>query len=146
MRVGIGASVAIILISLTHKMSIMSLRDRIPDQLKIGDDVIAITMEDDVSVYPTNDYVLVEISHNAGRINIPKISGTLRGLVKDDKRYVAIRGFGFKGVGLAVRIAHELKIRESKFTYLMTFDTFDAVDPKTDRPVTSVQIIVMPPE
>ena len=146
MRVGIGASVAIILISLTHKMSIMSLRDRIPDQLKIGDDVIAITMEDDVSVYPTNDYVLVEISHNAGRINIPKISGTLRGLVKDDKRYVAIRGFGFKGVGLAVRVAHELKIRESKFTYLMTFDTFDAVDPKTDRPVTSVQIIVMPPE
>ena len=124
----------------------MSLRDRIPDQLKIGEDVISITMEDDVSVYPTSDYVLVEISHNAGRINIPKISGTLRSLVKDDKRYVAIRGFGFKGVGLAVRIAHELKIRESKFTYLMTFDTFDAVDPKTDRPVTSVQIIVMPPE
>ncbi len=124
----------------------MSLRNRIPDQLKIGDDVIAITMEDDVSVYPTSDYVLVEISHKAGRINIPKISGTLRGLVKDDKRYVAIRGFGFKGVGLAVRIAHELKIRESKFTYLMTFDTFDATDPKTNSPVTSVQIIVMPPE
>ena len=124
----------------------MSLRNRIPDQLKIGDDLIAITMEDDVSVYPTSDYVLVEISHKAGRINIPKISVTLRGLVKDDKRYVAIRGFGFKGVGLAVRIAHELKIRESKFTYLMTFDTFDATDPKTNSPVTSVQIIVMPPE
>ncbi len=124
----------------------MSLRNRIPDQLKIGDDLIAITMEDDVSVYPTSDYVLVEISHKAGRINIPKISGTLRGLVKDDKRYVAIRGFGFKGVGLAVRVAHELKIRESKFTYLMTFDTFDATDPETNRPVTSVQIIVMPPE
>lgn len=124
----------------------MSLRDRIPDQLKISDDVIAITMDDDVSVYPTSDYVLVEISHNAGRINIPKISGTLRGLVKDDRRYVAIRGFGFKGIGLAVRIAHELKIRESKFTYLMTFDTFDATDPKTDTPVTSVQIIVMPPD
>jgi hypothetical protein len=28
----------------------------------------------------------------------------------------------------------------------MTFDTFDATDPKTNRPVTSVQIIVMPPE
>ena len=124
----------------------MSLRNRIPDQLKIGDDLIAITMEDDVSVYPTSDYVLVEISHKAGRINIPKISGTLRGLVKDDKRYVAIRGFGFKGVGLAVRVAHELKIRESKFTYLMTFDTFDATDPETNKPVTSVQIIVMPPE
>ncbi len=124
----------------------MSLRDSIPDQLKIGDDVISITMEDDVSVYPTSDYVLVEISHNAGRINIPKISGTLRSLVKDDKRYVAIRGFGFKGVGLAVRIAHELKIRESKFTYLMTFDTFDATDPETNNLVTSVQIIVMPPE
>ena len=124
----------------------MSLRDRIPDQLKIGDDVIAITMKDDVSVYPTSDYVLVEISHKAGRINIPKISGTLRGLVKDDKRYVAIRGFGFKGVGLAVRVAHELKLRESKFTYLMTFDTFDATDPETNNLVTSVQIIVMPPE
>jgi hypothetical protein len=123
----------------------MSLRDRIPDQLKISDDVIAITMEDDVSVYPTSDYVLVEISHKAGRINIPKISVTLRGLVKDDKRYVAIRGFGFKGVGLAVRVAHELKIRESKFTYLMTFDTFDATDPETNNLVTSVQIIVMPP-
>ncbi|MFW9808197.1 MAG: hypothetical protein ACFFE6_02345 [Candidatus Thorarchaeota archaeon] len=124
----------------------MSLRDRIPEQLRIGDDVISITMEDDVSVYPTSEYILVEISHNAGKINIPKISNTLRDLVKDDKRYVAIRGFGFKGIGLAVRIAHELKIRESKFTYLMTFDTFDATDPKTERPVTSVQIIVMPPE
>ncbi|MFW9925680.1 MAG: hypothetical protein ACFFDM_02820 [Candidatus Thorarchaeota archaeon] len=124
----------------------MSLRDRIPEQLRIGNDVISITMEDDVSVYPTSDYILVEISHNAGKINIPKISNTLRDLVKDDKRYVAIRGFGFKGIGLAVRIAHELKIRESKFTYLMTFDTFDASDPKTDKPVTSVQIIVMPPE
>ncbi|MHA2359344.1 MAG: hypothetical protein ACXAB5_03655, partial [Candidatus Thorarchaeota archaeon] len=109
----------------------MSLRDRIPDQLKIGYDVIAITMEDDVSVYPTSDYVLVEISHNAGKINIPKISGMLRGLVKDDKRFVAIRGFGFKGIGLAVRIAHDLKLRERNFTYLMTFDTFDATDPKT---------------
>ncbi len=124
----------------------MSLRNRIPEQLRIGNDVISITMEDDVSVYPTSDYILVEISHNAGKINIPKISNTLRDLVKDDKRYVAIRGFGFKGIGLAVRIAHELKIRESKFTYLMTFDTFDASDPKTDKPVTSVQIIVMPPE
>lgn len=124
----------------------MSLRDRIPDQLLIGEDVIAITIEDDISVYPTSDYVLLEISHNAGKVNLPKIAHTLRGLVKDDRRMVAIRGFGFKGIGLAVRVAHELKIRESNFTYLMTFDTFDAVDPKTDRPVTSVQIIVMPPE
>ena len=87
-----------------------------------------------------------ESEHNAGKINIPKIAGTLRGLVKDDKRFVAVRGFGFKGIGLAVRIAHDLKMRESKFTYLMTFDTFDAIDPNTDRPITSVQIIVMPPE
>ncbi|MFX1483050.1 MAG: hypothetical protein ACFFCP_07660 [Promethearchaeota archaeon] len=124
----------------------MSLRDRIPDQLKIGDEVISITTEDDVSVFPTSDYILVEISHKAGKINIPKISNTLRGLVKDDRRYVAIRGFGFKGIGLAVRIAHDLKVRESRFRYLMTFDTFDAIDPKSDTPVTSVQIIVMPPE
>ena len=124
----------------------MSLRDRIPDQLLIGDDVISITIEDDISVYPTSDYVLLEISHNAGKINLPKIAHTLQGLVKEDRRMVAIRGFGFKGIGLAVRVAHELKMRESKFTYEMTFDTFDAVDPKTDRPVTSVQIIVMPPE
>ena len=124
----------------------MSLRDRIPDQLLIGDDVISITIEDDISVYPTSDYVLLEISHNAGKINLPKIAHTLQGLVKEDRRMVAIRGFGFKGIGLAVRVAHELKMRESKFTYLMTFDTFDAVDHKTDRPVTSVQIIVMPPE
>ncbi len=124
----------------------MSLRDRIPDQLKIGNEVIAITIEDDIAVYPTSDYILLEISHNAGKVNIPKIANTLRGLVKDEKQLVAIRGFGFKGIGLAVRVAHELKIRESKFLYQMTFDTFDATDPKTERPVTSVQIIVMPPE
>lgn len=124
----------------------MSLRNRIPEQLEIGKDVIAITIEDDIAVYPTSDYILLEISHNAGKVNIPKIANTLRGLVKDDQKMVAIRGFGFKGIGLAVRIAHELKIRESKFIYQMTFDTFDATDPKTDRPVTSVQIIVMPPE
>ena len=124
----------------------MSLRNRIPEQLEIGEDLIAITIEDDIAVYPTSDYILLEISHNAGKVNIPKIANTLRGLVKDDQKMVAIRGFGFKGIGLAVRIAHELKIRESKFIYQMTIDTFDATDPKTDRPVTSVQIIVMPPE
>ncbi|MFW9832897.1 MAG: hypothetical protein ACFFEK_02795 [Candidatus Thorarchaeota archaeon] len=124
----------------------MSLRDRIPDQLKIGDDVISITIEDDVAVYPTSDYILLEISHKAGKVNIPKVANTLRDLVKNSKMMVAIRGFGFKGIGLAVRVAHELKIRETKFTYQMTFDTFDASDPRTDRPVTSVQIIVMPPE
>ncbi len=146
MRVEIRDSQSIKLISSTLHVESMSLRDRIPDQLRIGDDVIAITIDDDIAVFPTTDYVLLEISNNAGKVNIPKIANTLRGLVKDDKRLVAVRGFGFKGIGLAVRVAHELKVRESSFTYEMTFDTFDAVDPKTDRPVTSVQIIVMPPK
>jgi hypothetical protein len=146
MRIEIGASVAIKLISPNSYSENMSLRNRIPDQLKIGEDVISITIEEDISVYPTSDYVLLEISHKAGKVNIPKVAYTLRGLVKDDRRLVAIRGFGFKGIGLAVRVAHELKVMESNFTYEMTFDTFDAAEPNNDRPVTSVQIIVMPPE
>ncbi|MDH4214183.1 MAG: hypothetical protein OEV85_09700 [Candidatus Thorarchaeota archaeon] len=124
----------------------MSLRNRIPDQLKIGDSMIGITMEEDLAVFPTSDYVLLEISHKAGRVNIPRIVNTLQGLVRDDRRMVAIRGFGFKGIGLAVRIAHELKIGEKMFTYEMTFDTFDATDPEDNSPVTSVQIIVLPPK
>jgi hypothetical protein len=124
---------------------IMSLRERIPEQLRIGDARIGITMEEDLAVFPTSDYVLLEISHKAGRVNFPKIVSTLQGLVRDDRRMVAIRGFGFKGIGLAVRIAHELKIGEKKFTYEMTFDTFDAIDPENNSPVTSVQIIVLPP-
>ncbi|MFW9959982.1 MAG: hypothetical protein ACFFDV_03130 [Candidatus Thorarchaeota archaeon] len=124
----------------------MSLRDRIPVPLKIGDAVIGITMEDDLAVFPTSDYVLLEISHKAGRVNIPKVVTTLQGLVRDDRRMVAVRGFGFKGIGLAVRIAHELKTGEKKFTYEMTFDTFDAIDPENNMPVTSVQIIVLPPK
>jgi hypothetical protein len=124
----------------------MSLRDRIPDPLRIGDAVIGITMEEDLAVFPTSDYVLLEISHKAGRVNIPRIVNTLQGLVRDDHRMVAIRGFGFKGIGLAVRIAHELKIGEKNFTYEMTFDTFDATDPENNSPVTSVQIIVLPPK
>jgi hypothetical protein len=123
----------------------MSLRERIPEQLRIGDARIGITMEEDLAVFPTSDYVLLEISHKAGRVNFPKIVSTLQGLVRDDRRMVAIRGFGFKGIGLAVRIAHELKIGEKKFTYEMTFDTFDAIDPENNSPVTSVQIIVLPP-
>jgi hypothetical protein len=146
MRIEIGASVAIKLIGPNSYSENMSLRNRIPDQLKIGEDVISITIEEDISVYPTSDYVLLEISHKAGKVNIPKVAYTLRGLVKDDRRLVAIRGFGFKGIGLAVRVAHELKVMESNFTYEMTFDTFDAAEPNNDRPVTSVQIIVMPPE
>lgn len=146
MRIEIGDSASIILISSNSHCENMSLRDRIPDQLRIGEDLISITIEDDISVYPTSDYVLLEISHKAGKINIPKVAFTLRGLVKDDRRLVAIRGFGFKGIGLAVRVAHELKMKESSFTYEMTFDTFDAAEPNTNQPVTSVQIIVMPPE
>ncbi len=123
----------------------MSLRERIPDQLRIGESTISIAVEGDVAVFPTSEYILLEISHKAGRVNIPKIVSTIRELVKDEQRMVAIRGFGFKGIGLAVRIAHELKIGEKKFTYEMTFDTFDASDPQDDRPITSVQIIVLPP-
>lgn len=146
MRVEIGDSLSIKLIRQIWGYDNMSLRDRIPEQLRITDDLISITIEQDIAVYPTSDYILLEISHKAGRVNISKVAGTIRGLVKDDKRMVAIRGFGFKGIGLAVRVAHDLKIRESKFIYEMTFDTFDATDPESERPVTSVQIIVMPPE
>jgi len=124
----------------------MSLRERIPEQLRIGEDIISIAIKSDVEVFPTSEYVLLEISNKAGRIYIPKIVGTLRNLVKEEQRMVAIRGFGFKGIGLAVRVAHELKLGEKKFTYEMTFDTFDASDPEDNRPVTSIQIIVLPPE
>ncbi|MGQ4911602.1 MAG: hypothetical protein ACP6KW_05475 [Candidatus Thorarchaeota archaeon] len=124
----------------------MSLRDRIPEQLRLGDSLVAITLEDDLAVFPTSDYILLEISHKAGRVNIPRIVGTIRGLVKKDRKSVAIRGYGFKGTGLAVRIAHELKKRETDFTYLMTFDTFEASEPNNDSPITSVQIVIMPPE
>ena len=123
----------------------MTLRDRIPGPLKIGDSMISIALEEDVAVFPTSEYILIEISHKAGRVNIPKIVGVIRNLVKEEQRMVAIRGFGFKGIGLAVRIAHELKIGEKQFTYEMTFDTFDASDPQDENLVTSVQIIVMPP-
>ena len=123
----------------------MSLRDRIPEQLRLRDEIVAITVKDDVEVFTTPDYILLEISPNADRVDIPKISSTIRDLVKSDKRMVAIRGYGFKGVGLSVRVAHELKKRESRFVYEMTFDTFEASDPETNRPITSVQIIIMPP-
>jgi hypothetical protein len=123
----------------------MSLRDRIPEQLRLRDEMVAIIIKDDVEVFPTSEYILLEISPNAGRVDIPKISNTIRDLIKSDKRMVAIRGYGFKGIGLSVRIAHELKKRESRFVYEMTFDTFEASGPETDRPLTSVQIIIMPP-
>jgi hypothetical protein len=123
----------------------MSLRNRIPEQLRLRDEMVAITIKNDVEVFPTTEYILLEISPNAGRVDIPKISNTIRDLVKGDKRMVAIRGYGFKGVGLSVRVAHELKKKEKRFVYEMTFDTFEAADPETDRPLTSVQIIIMPP-
>ena len=124
----------------------MSLQNRIPQQLKLSDAIISISMDDDVAVFPTDDYVLIEVSPKVGKIHIPRIARTVRGLVMNDKRMVAIRGYGFKGIGLSVRIAHELKILETRFRYEMTFDTFDAAEPDNDRPMTSVQIIIMPPE
>ena len=124
----------------------MSLRDRIPERLRIGDSVIAITMDDEVSVFPTSEYVLLEISHKVGRIFIPKIARTVMDLVKNDKRMVAIRGYGFKGIGLSVRIAHEIKRMETRFIYQMTFDTFDATEMDNNKPMTSVQIIIMAPK
>lgn len=124
----------------------MSLRDRIPEQLRIKDALIAITLESDVEVFPTSEYILLEISHKAGRVNIPRVTAEIYDLVKNERKMVAIRGFGFKGTGLAVRVAHELKKREKRFIYEMTFDTFDATDPKDASPHTSIQIVVMPPE
>ncbi|TXT54312.1 MAG: hypothetical protein BAJATHORv1_70012 [Candidatus Thorarchaeota archaeon] len=125
----------------------MTLRDRIPEQLTITDDsLIAATMETDVGVFPTSDYILLEISHKAGRIDVYKVANTAYDLVKNGNRMVAIRGYGFKGIGLSVRIAHEIRKMEKRFQYQMTFDTFDAYEPDTERPQTSVQIVVMPPE
>ncbi|MHA1934180.1 MAG: hypothetical protein ACW97A_02765 [Candidatus Thorarchaeota archaeon] len=123
----------------------MSLHDRIPEQLKLREALISVTMEEDVEVFPTSDYVLIEVSPKAGKINIPKIVTTVRNLVKADKLIVAVRGYGFKGIGLSVRIAHELKIRETQFKYQMVFDTFDAAEGNSERLLTSVQIIIIPP-
>ncbi|MCK5150845.1 MAG: hypothetical protein KAQ65_03350 [Candidatus Thorarchaeota archaeon] len=124
----------------------MSLRDRIPEQLRLSDSIIAITLEEDVGVFDTGDYVLIEVSHNAGRINVPKIAQTVNSLVKREKKMVAVRGFGFKGVGLGVRIAHEIKKLETRFINEMTFDTFEATESADKQTLTSIQIIIMPPE
>jgi hypothetical protein len=122
----------------------MSLQERIPQQLRVGDSIIGITLNEDVGVFPTSEYVLLEISPSAEKINVLKIASTIQGLVRNDRRIVAIRGYGFKGIGLAVRVAHELKVREQRFTYEMAFDTFDASD-KEGKTITSVQIVVLPP-
>ncbi len=123
----------------------MSLHERIPEQLRVGDAVVAITMENEVEVFPTSDYVLLEIAPDVGRINVGKIAATVHDLVKRDRRMVAIRGYGFKGIGLSVRVAHEIKKREKRFVYQMAFDTFDAAD-KEGKPYTSIQIVIMPPK
>ncbi len=123
----------------------MSLRDRIPEQLRLRDEVAVIPEENEVAVFPTSEYVLLEISHKVGKVNVGKIATTVRDLVRNDRRMVAIRGYGFKGIGLSVRIAHELKKREKRFLYEMTFDTFDAAEAGSEQIITSVQIIVMPP-
>ena len=122
----------------------MSLQERIPKQLRLSDSIIGINLDEDIGVFPTSEYVLLEISPKAEKISIPKIASTIRGLVKNDRRVVAIRGYGFKGIGLAVRVAHELKLQEARFKYEMAFDTFDASDSE-GKTVTSVQIVVMPP-
>jgi len=125
----------------------MTLRDRIPSKLELSDALVSVDMDKEVSVHPTSDYVLLEIPHDVGRISIYRIAKTAYNLVKSDNRMVAVRGYGFKGIGLSVRIAHKLKQMEERFLYQMTFDTFDAIDPdEPDRHLTSVQIIVMPPE
>lgn len=124
----------------------MSLRERIPEQLRLSDEVAVIPTEEEVAVFPTSEYILLEISHKVGKVNVVKIANTIRNLVKNDRRMVAIRGYGFKGIGLSVRVAHELKKREKRFLYQMTFDTFDAAEPGSDQVFTSVQIVVMPPE
>ena len=123
----------------------MSLYERVPEQLRLGEALISVTMKEDVEVFPTSDYVLIEVSPKVGKINIPKIVSTIRNLVKSDKLIVAVRGYGFKGIGLSVRIAHELKIRETQFKYQMVFDTFDAAEGNSERLLTSVQIIILPP-
>lgn len=123
----------------------MSLHDRIPEQLKLTDALVVITLEDDIGVFDTGDYVLIEVSQNAGRINVPRIAQTVTDLVKAEKKMVAVRGFGFKGIGLGVRIAHEIKRLENRFVYQMAFDTFDASESVDGQPLTSVQIVIMPP-
>ena len=124
----------------------MSLHERIPEQLRLTDALVVITLEDDIGVFDTGDYVLIEVSQNAGRINVPKIADTVTSLVKAEKKMVAIRGFGFKGIGLGVRIAHEIKRLEDRFQYQMAFDTFEAAENLEGQPLTSVQIVIMPPK
>ncbi len=124
----------------------MSLRERIPEQLKLSDALISITLEQDVGVFDTGEYVLIEVSNKAGKIDVIRIARTVNDLVKQDKKMVAVRGYGFKGIGLGVRIAHEIKMMEKRFRYEMTFDTFEATEGETGQIQTSVQIVIIPPE
>ncbi|MEM4734592.1 MAG: hypothetical protein QXS20_02655, partial [Candidatus Thorarchaeota archaeon] len=62
-----------------------SLHDRIPPQLRLGESIVAITLDVEVGVFPTQDYILVEIAPDAKNINVGKIAQTIRGLVKDKK-------------------------------------------------------------
>ncbi len=124
----------------------MSVRERIPDKLTLGEELVAISLQEDVEVFQTNDYVMLEIAPDAGRLNIPRIANTIYDLVKEDRKMVAVRGYGFKGIGLGVRIAHDIKKKEERFKYEMAFDTFEAAKGKDGRPLTSVQIVIIPPE
>jgi hypothetical protein len=56
----------------------MSLRDRIPEQLNLRDEVVSIAMEEDVAVFPTSEYVLLEISPKVGKIDVRKIAATIQ--------------------------------------------------------------------
>jgi len=62
----------------------MSLQDKVPEKLRLSDSIISITSNEDVGVFPTSEYVLLEISPTAEKINVPKIASTIHALVRND--------------------------------------------------------------
>ena len=114
----------------------------IPESLKLGTSVLSVSVSEPIEFYNREDYLLVELNPR-GNVPLYQTRKTITRFLGKGKKPVALRGYGPRGISTATVIAHLIKVEEEK-NWEFYFETFSARNPKGEKQMTGLQIVLLP--
>lgn len=114
----------------------------IPESLKLGTAILSVSVSEPIEFYNREDYLLVELNPR-GNIQIYRTRKTITHYLAQGKKPVAIRGYGSRGISTAAVIAHLIKVEEEG-SWQFHFETFSAKQPKAEKQITGLQVVLLP--
>ncbi|MFX0117501.1 MAG: hypothetical protein ACFFB3_23340 [Candidatus Hodarchaeota archaeon] len=114
----------------------------IPESLKLGTTVLSVSVTEPIEFYNREDYLLVELNPQ-GNVPIYRTRKTITRFLDKGKKPVALRGYGPRGISTTAVIAHLIKVEEEG-NWEFYFETFSARNPKGEKQMTGLQVVLLP--